>query len=176
MSTSSHAPQFSHEAIVVWVQNAFAIDEPNLSEIDWTFSTFHLFLLQHFEYYPSDFLFDSFSILLYFFYTSLEIKECIMNHFHHLFSIQDDLELASMKTKLLPELLEELHNLYDAETYFLGMSTPSSPSHGPSPTSLLGDIFCMKWFSISLSITINLWSLPTGKCYLSFTSNASDYE
>jgi hypothetical protein len=81
-----------------------------------------------------------------------------------------------MRIDLLPEFLEELHNVYDVDTYLLGLSTPASLSHGPSPTSLWGDIFCIKWFSIWLSVLVKVWSFSTGRCYLSFVVPACEYE
>ena len=145
-----------------------------IHDIDYMLSRSHLFLLQYFHYYPGDCVFDSFFVLLHFHYTSTEICKSIVSHIHFFLSHHDPRALESMCIELLVESIKQLHDVDYLETYLQGLST--SYAHCSSMCSLWGDPFCIKWFSICLSILVNVCLYTNGKCYISFNLEIDQYQ
>lgn len=66
-----------------------------VEEIDIVQCRSSLFRLNDFFYNPSDCLFDSFSILFHFQYTSIQIQEGVVKHFQHCLKNRDKDALQS---------------------------------------------------------------------------------
>ena len=141
------------------IRNAFAIDRTSFEQIDYTLATFNLFRLQHFHFQPGDCLFDSLAVLVHFRYNSQEIRQGIVNHFRNCLASRDALAISSLDTELNSDFLNSLHRVNDFETYLQLMSTSASPSNDSVAPGLWGDIFCIKWFSRWLSVSVSVWSL-----------------
>lgn len=138
-------------------------------------SCLDLHRLEHFFYYPNDYLFESFAILIHFRYTSTKIRHGIVNHFWHCLSNGHDYALHSFNTELTLGYLQYLHHDNDIEMYLEGLSKLSS-IFAPSTISLLEDVLHIKWFSKSLSVPVNVWIFTNDQAYLRLNSNINGYQ
>ena len=158
------------------LHNAFSLEESKFEQIDQNLYAHHLFRLQQFHYRVGDCLFDSFAILLHFRYTSLEIRQGIVMHFRRCLACHDPSAIASMQTELSTDFLRDLHHVDDSQTYLRLMSIYASDTSIPPAIGLWGDVFCIKWFSKWLDVSVSVWSFTKQTKYLHFNKGTSEYE
>lgn len=128
--------------------------EKQLSEIDCTLSSFHLFRLPKFVYNPGDCLFDAFAVLFHFRFASLHIREGIVTYFKECLDNKDPDALHSMDTELNIDFLKELHGVDNSQIYLERMSLSAWSQQEARLFGLWGDVFCIKWLEKWLSIPI----------------------
>ena len=97
------------------MKNSFVLKASELKEIDHDLSRFNLNRLDHFFYYPSEFLFDSVVVLFHFRYSSNGIRHGIVKHFRHCLSHGHGANLHSLHTEMSLKYLQYLHHVNDHE-------------------------------------------------------------
>ena len=132
-----------------------------------------MYFLDNFAYNPGDCLFDAFQVLLHYKYTSIELRECIIEHFKTCLQRNDNDALVSYEHELNAQSLVEMHNVTDPEIYLQRMKMSAPFLIPPEHRGLWGDIFCIKWLSKWLKISIRVWSSMNKKIYLHFNSTLS---
>src|ERR1700678_4422190 len=87
------------------------------SNIDHVLQINGLFRLDAFSYIPGDCLFDAFHVLLHFRYSSIELRNGLIDHFLTCLH-NGDLEAASSyEYELASDFLYQLHGVHDVHTY-----------------------------------------------------------
>ena len=83
---------------------------------------YNMYCLDEFAYNPRDCLFDAFQVLLHYKYTSIELRECIIEHFKTCLQRNDNDALVSYEHELNAQSLMEMHNVTDPEIYLQRMT------------------------------------------------------
>lgn len=97
---------------IVGVDNYNKCEQEIVPNIDISLKN-NLFPLEYFSYTVGDCLFDSLQVLLHFHYTSNELQNGLVDYFMLLLSKGDFDALQALVHELHPEILYEIHNLYD---------------------------------------------------------------
>ena len=155
--------------------DGLGVKHSHWEKIDMALAASHLFRLANFHYEIGNCLFDALAVLLHFRYTSIEIREAIVNHFRICLDQNDPDALLSMHTDLAVEYLSELHGIENVDVYLTRMSQSASQANEQNVYGLWGDIFCIKWFSKWLNVPIAIWSLTRETKYLHFNSKQTGY-
>ena len=150
------------------IQNAFGLRKTTFQEIDDRLAKSNLYQLHHFHYSLGDCLFYSMVALLNFRYTSLEIRQAIIDHFQFCLQHNHESMFLSIRAELIPGFLESMHGVTNIDTYLDLMFIFYSPSHRSLAIGLSGDPFCIKWFSLWQSARVTLWLLSIQYLYLCF--------
>ena len=87
---------------------------------------YNLYRLDNFAYTRGDFLFDVLHVLLHNRYTSIELREGVIQHFKYCLEKNDQEALASYQHELNTYSLMEMHNVNDPEVYLQQMSISTS--------------------------------------------------
>ena len=127
-----------------------------------------LFRLQKFAYTAGDCLFNAFEVLLHFRYSSIELRNGIINHFLNCLQRNDTKAKVSYQYELDPVILYQLHGIHDVDTYLHKMRFSASNRNFQSERGLSGDTFFIRWLSKWLNIPIGVWSLTMKTRYLFF--------
>jgi hypothetical protein len=143
------------------------------SNIDHVLQINGLFRLDAFSYIPGDCLFDAFHVLLHFRYSSIELRNGLIDHF--LTCLQNgDLEAStSYQYELASDFLYQLHGVHDVHTYLSRMRLSASPNVNINERGLWGDTFCIRWLAKWLNIPVAIWSLTRKTRYLYFNRDAA---
>ena len=110
-------------------------------DIDCTLAKFHLFWLHSFYYEAGDYMFNALAVLSQFHYSTLEIRQGIVNHFCHCLDRGDPMTLLLLWSKLSIEILASLHNVLDVAMYLEWMCLSASQVSGHFVNGLWGDLF-----------------------------------
>ena len=113
-------------------------------------------------------------VLLHFCYTSLEIRQAIIDHFPFCLQQNHESMISSIRAELNPGFLESMHGVNDIDTYLDLMSISAFPSHRSMEIGLWGDPFCIKWFSLWKSTQLTLWLLSSQSPYLCFNEEKEE--
>jgi exonuclease III len=143
------------------------------SNIDHVLQINGLFRLDAFSYIPGDCLFDAFHVLLHFRYSSIELRNGLIDHF--LACLQNgDLEaFQSYEYELATDFLYQLHGVHNVHTYLSRMRLSASPNLNINKRGLWGDTFCIRWLAKWLNIPVAVWSLTRKTRYLYFNKDAN---
>jgi hypothetical protein len=143
------------------------------SNIDHVLQINGLFRLDAFSYIPGDCLFDAFHVLLHFRYSSIELRNGLIDHF--LACLQNgDLEaFQSYEYELATDFLYQLHGVDNVHTYLSRMRLSASPNLNINNRGLWGDTFCIRWLAKWLNIPVAVWSLTRKTRYLYFNKDAN---
>ena len=113
------------------------------NNIDIVLMNHSLFRLQQFAYTPGDCLFNAFEVLLHFRYSSIELRNGIIDHFLNCLQQNDTEQKESYQYELDPIMLYQLHGIHDVDTYLRRMHFSSSNSNFQYERGLWGDTFCI---------------------------------
>ena len=95
-------------------KSKMSIENSNLIvDIDNVLENYGLFCLQNFAYVMGDCLFNALEVLLHFRYTSIEIREGIIEHFRACLQKRDEKAIESYQVELNSHSLMEMHKLTD---------------------------------------------------------------
>ena len=122
--------------------------------IDKILASNNMFRLKSFAYNVGDCLFDSFHILFHMRYSSMEIRNGIIDHFLYCLQNNDPKALFSYSYELDSQTLYELHGLTDFDTYIRRMRLSAISTMTSNECGLWGDLFCIKWLSKWLNIEV----------------------
>jgi hypothetical protein len=145
-----------------------------LDNIDVVFHRNGLFRLDGFSYTVGDCLFDTFQVLLHFCYSSIELRNGLIDYFLTSFKSGDAEALQSYEYDLEFDFLRQLHGIHDVSTYFSKIRLFASPVLPAHERGLWGDTFCIRWLSNWLNISVGIWSLTRKTRYLLFNKTTSD--
>lgn len=107
---------------IIDVENYKTISKQVLVQtIDEVLQNNNLLRIKPFVYSMGDCLFNSFYLLLHMHYTSLELRNGIIDHFINRLELNDDEALFSYKHELDAKVLYEMHGLNDIDTYLRRM-------------------------------------------------------
>ena len=106
------------------------------ANIDIVLMNHSLFRLQQFAYTPGDCLFNAFEVLLHFRYSSIELRNGIIDHFLNCLQQNDTKAKESYQYELDPIMLYQLHRIHDVDTYFRKMRFSASNSNFESERGL----------------------------------------
>ena len=120
-------------------------------------------------------MFNALVVIFHFLYTSIEIREGTINHFHVCLECGDLAALESLQTDLAVDYLQDLHSILDVDEYLDRMSQTASQPNEKNLYGLWGDIFSIKWFSNWLKVQIVVWSLIKQTTYLHFNTKTTGY-
>ncbi|KAH9299310.1 hypothetical protein KI387_030992, partial [Taxus chinensis] len=126
--------------------------------IDIVLTKHSLFRDDAFKYNVGDCLFDTFVVLLHFRYSSIKLRNGIIDHFLHSLHRGDADALQSLQLELDHDALYTLHRIHDVETYFHRMKLSAMPIANATEAGLWGDNFCINWLAKWLNIPIWVWS------------------
>ena len=107
-------------------------------------------------------------------YTSIELREGVIQHFEVCLPKKDREALVSYQHELNKYSLMEMHNVNDPKIYLQRMSKSASTTLPLEQRGLWGDIFCIHWLSKWLNIRIRVWSITQMKPYLDFNSSLNN--
>ena len=85
--------------------------------IDDVLEKYNLYRLDNFAFTPGDCLFDALHVLLHNRYTSIELREGVIQYFKYCLEKNDQEALASYQHELNTYSLMEMHNVNDREVY-----------------------------------------------------------
>ena len=152
------------------------IENSNLTmNIDSVLENYGLFRLQNFAYVMGDCLFNAFEVLLHFRYTSIEIRERVIEHFRACLQKRDEKAIESYQVELNSHSLMEMHKLTDPKVYLNKMSKSTTTNIAPNDRGLWGDGFCIHWASNWLKIPIQVWLKTKGTVYFHFNWKLTTY-
>ena len=98
-------------------QRTFQSSTHHEHAIDTILQKYNLYRLDNFAYTVGDCLFDTFQVLLYNIYTSIELREGIIQHFEVCLAKKDREALVSYQHELNKYSLMEMHNVNDPKKY-----------------------------------------------------------
>jgi hypothetical protein len=141
------------------------------NSIDQVLNTNGLFRLHAFSYTPGDCLFDAFQVLLHFRYSSIELRNGLIDHFLFCLNNGDVEALQSHQYELAYDFLYQLHGIHDVQTYLHKMRFSASTNLNQTERGLWGDTFCIRWLDKWLNVSIGIWSLTKKTRYFLFNKD-----
>ena len=106
------------------------------SSIDDVLEEEGLFRLHRFSFTSGDCLFDTLQVLFYFRYTSIELRNGLIDHFLECLGKNNTEALESYQYELAPDFLYQLHGISNIETCICKMHL-STPTTNINPYSIL---------------------------------------
>ena len=136
-----------------------------------------LFRLHGFSFNSGDCLFDNLQVLLHFCYTSIELRNGLIDHVLECLGKNNIEALESYQYELSLDFLNQLHGISNIETYLCKMRLLASMALNEMQRGQWGDTFCICWVAKWLNISISIWSLTRKNKYLLFnpTANINPY-
>jgi hypothetical protein len=111
--------------------------------IDHVFYRNGLFRFDAFSYTLGDCLFDSFHVLLHFRYSSIELKNGLIDHLFVCLDNKDIEALKSYQFDLGSNFLYKLHGIHEINIYLSKMQLVASSNVNEKERGFWGDTFCI---------------------------------